>query len=122
MKPQNFAIPLILATVCFAGVSSAENAEKVLPKSGSLSSTVTGGYRGSMGVDVPWGENVLSEEPTSPITGSVSRVSPGQWVMRVFNNSEDRYSVNLEVAQYNIRGAQIKGDSFSYTLKAKEAS
>ena len=75
-----------------------------------------------MGVDIPWGENVLSEEPTSPITGSVSRVSPGQWVMRVFNNSEDRYSVNLEVAQYNIRGAKIKGDSFSYTLKPKETA
>jgi|GEM_PF-1810736 len=92
-----------------------------LPKSGVLSRSLGTGYQ-STNVDMPWGSDgkdsaggAASGRP--PISGSVSKVSPAQWLMRVFNNSEDSYSVNLRVIQRDMRGTVLKSDSFSYNLR-----
>ena len=37
--------------------------------------------------------------------------------MKVFNNSKDQYSVNLDVIQSDVSGATVKSDSYSYNLK-----
>lgn len=96
------------------------------PKSGVLSRTMDTGYQ-STNVDMPWGweqegpeGKVAGGEP--PISGSVSKISAREWVMRVFNNSADAYSVNLRVQQRDTRGAVLKTDSFSYALKPGEGA
>ena len=107
-----------MVTVSFAEDKPSEN-KKDLPKRGALSNTVSGV---SKDVKVPdaWGGNDPAGKDVAPITGSVSKITPSKWVARIFNNSEDTYSVNLAVHQYNRSNSKIKTDSFSYTLKPKE--
>lgn len=91
--------------------------EQELPKSGSLSSTISG-VHGSRNVPGPWGgSSARTEDKAAPISGSVSKVSAREWRARIFNNSEDTYSVNLAVHQFDRNDKKIKSDSFSYTLK-----
>ena len=122
MKRQNLRIGLFAAglslAVCCLSNSWAE--DKEVPKTGTLSSSVSGGH-GTAEVDLPWQENVFSDE-RPPLTGSVSRIGAQQWIAKLFNNSEDRYSVSAEVAQYNAKGVKIKSDSYSVVLKPKEVN
>ena len=120
----NFLIILSLSFFFSSALSAEEKKEKPtpeLPKSGSLSSTVSGVYDSRV-VPGPWGGVDPSGESSSPISGSVSRVSANKWVMKVFNNSDDTYSVNLAVHQFNLTGSKIKSDSFSYNLKPGESA
>lgn len=94
--------------------------KKELPRSGTLSGTSVSGT-GGKSVDAPWGsEDVINGG--APISGSVSKVSERQWNMRIFNNSEDTYSVDLEVAQLNERNTKVKSDHYSYTLRPKQTA
>ncbi|RIL09229.1 MAG: hypothetical protein DCC75_07015 [Proteobacteria bacterium] len=98
------------------------DAEANLPKSGVLSRSVKGGYQ-SKDVNVPWGTEESPAKETSPITGSVSKLSDKAWKMKLFNNSEEStYSADVRVNQYNLRGVKIKSDYFSYTLKPGEST
>jgi hypothetical protein len=92
--------------------------KKELSMGGVLSQTRSGGTAATE-VDVPWGTDVLKEKP-APISGSVSRVGAREWVLRMFNNSEDTYSASVEVVQMARGGKRIKSDNYSYTLKAKQ--
>lgn len=106
---------LIALVVLFAATASAEKAvKKELPRQGSLSVSAGTGGAGNFGYEMPWGSD---NEGSAPISGSVSRMGQDSWVMKVFNNSEDTYSVNLRVIQSSERNATLKTDSFSYTLK-----
>lgn len=95
-----------------------KKAKKELTKSGVLSQTRSGGTAATE-VDVPWGTDVLKDKP-APISGSVSRVGPRDWMLRVFNNTEDTYSASLEVVQMARGGNRLKSDHYSYTLKPKQ--
>jgi hypothetical protein len=97
-------------------VAAPKEKEKDLPKSGNLSTSVTSGAASSTFPD-PFGGVGIADEDSAPITGSVSRIDEDTWRMRVFNNSQDVYSVNLGVKQRDDRGATVKTDNFSYTLK-----
>ncbi len=108
------------AVVCAVGVVSTTMAETVpdkkLPKEGSLASTFVTG-RSVASAPEPFGFDELNRNEKSPITGSVSRVRPGEWQLKVFNNSrEDTYAVDVEVLQLNDALAVVKRDFFSYTI------
>lgn len=90
-----------------------------LPKSGSLSTSGDFGYRRSA-VGGEWGGTDQQGKDVAPISGSVSKLSDNEWVMKAFNNSKDTYSVSLEVAQYGVNGQRLKGDFFSYTLRPSQ--
>lgn len=92
----------------------AEKEEAELPQSGSLASSVAGGY-GNSKVAEPWGGSVI--EGNAPLAGSVSKLSDREWRMRLFNNSEDTYDASVEVVQYDQRGSRLKSDNFSFRIK-----
>ena len=120
---------IAVASICNVALSSSAEAQKSkdskeekeeeLPQSGVLSRSLSGGT-GDAKVSIPWGKQTNPEGTEAPISGSVSRHSPKEWVMRVTNSSEDTYSVNLRVVQYDLKGTQVKADSFSYRLKGGE--
>ncbi|RMG40378.1 MAG: hypothetical protein D6719_11095 [Candidatus Dadabacteria bacterium] len=112
LKCLTILVFLLVLTSPALALDEQEEEEK-LPPSGTLASTVGGGY-GDARVDIPWGSDAKGG---APISGSVSRAADGKWLMKVFNNSEDIYDVNLEVVQYDSRGRKIKSDHFTYRLK-----
>ena len=90
--------------------------DKKLPKSGTLSSTFVTGSSVNVAPE-PFGLDNPTGNDQSPITGSVSRMRPGVWQVKVFNNSQkDTYSVNVEVVQLNESFTAVKRDFFSYTI------
>lgn len=116
---------LVCALVCAFGAVSSLSAQTVpdkkLPQRGSLSSSFVTG-RSVTTAPEPFGFDELNRDEESPITGSVSRVRPGQWELKVFNNSEkDTYAVDVEVFQLNDSLAVVKRDYFSYTLSPKSS-
>lgn len=118
----SFSLFLIAGLLFVIGVSEAQEGMKGvdLPKSGVLSDTFASGRSG---VTAPgtWGDsNVLSSDP-APISGSVSKLSNNKWQMRLFNNSEDPYSVSVEVRQIDTNRVVQRRDTFSYTLKPKQS-
>ena len=100
--------------------SEGEKKKKKLPKSGTLSASVSSGGA-TNAVPGAWGADENGWNGAAPITGSVSRMNPSTWKMFVINESEDEYSVNLSVVQRDQRGTQVKSDSYSYTLKPKQS-
>ncbi len=89
-----------------------------LPQSGVLSRSSTFGYNTKI-VEGAWGsESDASSKP--PITGSISKVSDREWVAKLFNNSEDTYTVSVEVKQMNAAGKRERSDSFSARLGPNE--
>ena len=99
-----------------ATVSAQTVPDKTLPRKGSLASTFVTGKSVSTAPE-PFGFDELNRKEESPITGSVSRGKPGEWQLKVFNNSkEDTYSVDVEVFQLNEGLAVVKRDYFSYTI------
>ena len=93
---------------------------KRLPPSGNLSTSLKSGSASAQ-VPQPFGGQDISGEQLAPITGSVSRTSRDNWTMRVFNNTKDLYSVDLDVIQVNMQGATVKSDSYSYRLHPGES-
>lgn len=93
--------------------------KKELPKSGTLASSTTTGYT-SRNFDMAWGTE--SGQERAPLSGSVSRTSQSDWVAKIFNNSEDKYSASILVVQFDGRATRLKSDSFSVLLKPGEHS
>lgn len=111
---------LVCALACAFGVASISSAETVpdkkLPKQGSLASTFVTGRSVTTSPE-PFGFDELNRNEKSPITGSVSRLKPGEWQLKVFNNSQqDTYAVDVQVLQLNDALVVVKRDFFSYTL------
>ena len=106
------------AFLCLATALFAE--EQELPKSGMLSETITGTHD-SLSVPGPWGGLNREGGAAAPVSGSVSRASAGQWIMRLFNNSGESYNVDVAVVQYDRMGKSVKRDSFSYSLRPNQS-
>lgn len=93
---------------------------KELPQSGDLAASLSGGF-GRRQLEEPWGGVDERGEDRSPITGSISKRGTREWVMRVFNNSAEPYSVQLQVNMFGRTGGKTKSDTFSYTLKPQSS-
>ncbi|WKZ57052.1 MAG: hypothetical protein QY326_10015 [Bdellovibrionota bacterium] len=109
---------LFLCALCVPSFLLAEVSKpkaKELPQSGVLSESATAGTRAE--VANPWGDVGLGGDDAAPISGSISRGKGNNWIMKVFNNSEDPYTVNLEVEQLTANGTRARSDYYSYTLK-----
>ncbi|MEY4668464.1 MAG: hypothetical protein RL518_1163 [Pseudomonadota bacterium] len=105
----------LVVTLCRVSVAQVKS-DKELPKSGNLSTTFNTGRAASTAPE-PFGFDELRRDEVSPLTGSISRINPGEWQIRVFNNSKsDTYSVNVEALQLNESLRVVKRDVFTYTL------
>ncbi len=113
----------IFTLLLITGTCSSEllaQKERELPKTGTLSGTYMGGNEG-VAVPGQWGEKDILSDKQPPITGSVSQRNREEWIMKVFNNTIDDYSVGVKVIQFDKRGNKTKSDNFSYRLKAGES-
>lgn len=108
---------LLISATGLTAESKDSKKERELPKSGVLSGTNTL-HGGGSTVEGSWGGDVLSQE-SPPVSGSISR-DGRSWVMRVFNNSEDKYSVDVEVVQQDKSGKKLKSDYYSLSLAPGE--
>jgi len=117
---------LSISFLVVASIALAQEGEKQreLPRSGTLSATGMGGGEESVSLPGSWGFDPAEAFDTekSPITGSVFRGDGQDWKVNVVNNSDDRYSANLEVIQYDASRRSIKRDSFGVTLSGHEKS
>ena len=109
-------VTLVVLLLAPCGAAAQLQDPDKLPKSGNLSTSLKSGAA-SAEVPEPFGGEDISGEKEAPITGSVSRTSRDAWTVKVFNNTKDEYSVDLDVIQVNMSGATVKTDSFSYRLK-----
>lgn len=103
------------AFVCATASAQLEDPSK-LPSSGNLSTSLKSGAAVAE-IPEPFGGDDISGDRLAPITGSVSRATRDSWSMKVFNNTKDEYSVDVDVFQLNTSGQTVKTDSFSYNLK-----
>ena len=112
---------LLLMVSCFLSSTIAsgvfaedlEEEENPFPQTGILAGTSSGGYGGtSIG---GWAQE--DQREPAPISASVSRAGRDEWQVGVFNNSEDKYRVGIEVIQLGERGRRLKGTSMSLSLK-----
>lgn len=107
-----------LALIC-AQDSAAEIGKKEkkpeLPKSGLLSSTGDAGYT-QKSISGPWADSLGTG--AAPVSGSCSKLSGVDWLMRIFNSSKDEYSVDLQVVLRDADGKKLKTENYSYRLKA----
>lgn len=97
--------------------SFAEDSKEKEPRLGNLAGsgvTNANGSRGYVGADA-FGED------KNPITGSMSKKS-NSCVLKVFNNSDDRYSASVAGIGMDKDGKVTKRDTFSFTLGAKQSS
>jgi hypothetical protein len=115
-----FAVTLICAVFSVGQAFAEGDEEEELPQKGTLSANVTGGTAGGVAVDGVWGGDDMWGEEPSPITGSVSKLSKREWVMKLINNSEDKYSVSVTVEQFNDKRKKVRGNNYSYTLDGGE--
>jgi hypothetical protein len=90
-----------------------------LPSRGLIAGTATGGF-GSTQLDGPWGAGP-GEQGVSPVSGSCYKSDSSTWILRAFNNSEDRYSVSLGMVQLDVRNREIRADTFSVSLSAGQS-
>ena len=98
-----------------------EEKELDLPRSGSLAGTLTSG-RDSKAVPMPWGDTDISGKKKPPISASISRLNATRWILKVFNNSEDRYSIDLEVVQFGQGSRRLSSNHYSYFLKPQQSA
>lgn len=116
------ALSVGFAASSVATLRAQEAKETPLPKSGTLSRTLSQ-ESGSKSIPDPWGGTDLNEDSQPPITGSVSIQSRDKFVMRIFNNTEeDTYSVRVDVVQLDKSDRKVRVDPFSYTLGPKKSA
>lgn len=119
-KARPTPLPVVVEPTATPVPAGGPPASPTLPKSGVLSRSLID-VSDSRSVGMPVGGVDAQGGEAAPISGSVSRLSAREWKMRVFNNTDETYSVSLEVEQRSASGTRIKGDSYSYTLKGKES-
>lgn len=91
-----------------------------LPKTGVLATSQAG--TGRVTASGAWGDEGVTSGTSAPISGSVSQLGWNEWVMKVFNSSQDDYRVTVRVVQYGDHGKQISAPSFTLTLKAGQSA
>jgi len=87
------------------------------PQRGILASTSDRGY-GTQSNPAQWGGMELEGKNTPAVTASVARGARSNWDLKVFNNSEDIYTVTIALEQLDKAGARLNVDSFTFSLKA----
>ncbi|MEY4700687.1 MAG: hypothetical protein RL326_874 [Pseudomonadota bacterium] len=108
---------VVFATLMSASIALADDAKpSKLPKSGLLAVSSLSGAGNTVTTDAFGGEDFTGAD-VAPITGSVSRVGESSWVCKVFNNSKDEYSINVDLKQQDLNGSQVKFGSYSFRLK-----
>ena len=110
----------VITLVLVTGASAQDKKEKKLPRSGMLSSSTTSAGAGAHRAEMPWGED--GSGGNAPVEGSVSKVSGGDWMMRLINGSKDSYNVDVSVVQKDARGTSLKTDHFSYSLRGGQSA
>ncbi len=119
-----FSIAMLVSCVMVSGVlvsgvwAADEQAkeEKEPPRTGNIAGSTSTGQVGFVGADA------FGEE-RNDITGSVSKVRPGRFVVRVFNNSDtDTFSASFELKHLNAKGDRIKSETFNYSLAPKKSA
>jgi len=90
-----------------------------LPPRGPLASTTNRGY-GTQSSPSQWGGFELEGKHNSPVTASVYRGKRTNWELKVFNNSDDFYTVTIALEQLGKSDVKVKVDSFTFSLKAGE--
>jgi hypothetical protein len=115
-----FSTALVVISVLSCVAVAQEGAKKKLPQEGILSSTARAGYSDKR-VGGLWGDAFgQGGSSAAPISGSVSRVSPKEWLATVKNSSKDTVNISAQVIQYSANGSQVKVDSLSSTLQPSE--
>ncbi len=110
-------VTIVFAVLMSASVALADDAKpSKLPKSGLLAVSSLSGAGNTVTTDAFGGEDFTGAD-VAPITGSVSRVGESSWVCKVFNNSKDEYSINVDLKQHDLNGSQVKFGSYSFRLK-----
>ncbi len=107
---------LVVAVFWTSSQLAADEKSVSLPKSGLLAVSSQSGAGNTVTSDAFGGED-FSGAYVAPITGSVSRVGDSGWVCKVFNNSQDEYSINVDLKQLDLDGRQVKFGSYSFRLK-----
>jgi hypothetical protein len=87
-----------------------------LAKSGLLATSAISGASSTILGDTFGGEELFAKD-LPPLTGSVSRKDDATWTIGVSNNSQDRYTVNVDLVQKNESGSTVKFSSYSYSLR-----
>lgn len=116
------AIASLAAVLSWPAVASEEGEKqkpRALPKSGLLAMSSVSGAGSSIVSDVFGGEDIFGQQLPA-ISGSVSRQGDSSWSFEVRNNSEDRYSVNVDFRQKNAAGSTVSFGSYSYSLRPGE--
>lgn len=91
-----------------------------MPKSGTLAAT-TNVPAGQATQDGPAGGNSLDSATLNPLTASVQRVSSNEYEYTVFNNTEDQYTVSLELIAKDIDGRSVRRTGSSASIPAKKS-
>jgi hypothetical protein len=108
---------IVFATLISASIGMADDAKPAkLPKNGLLAVSSLSGAGNTITSDAFGGEDFTGAN-VAPITGSVSRVGDSSWICKVFNNSSDEYSINVDLKQLDLNGGQVKFGSYSFRLK-----
>lgn len=112
-----------LATLIFSSqivLAEPEDKDAKLPQTGVLSSSIQTNS-GKLQQQLPWGGVDQQGAAAAPITAQVLR-DGDKWRLKVFNNSELKYTFTVRVVQLNKDGKNLRADSFSFTLPAKGAN
>jgi hypothetical protein len=111
-----WALSFCCASSVLADSSSRVTADRKLPKSGLLATSSISGASSTILGDTFGGEELFDKE-LPPLTGSISRKDDATWSFSVSNNSNDRYSLNVDLIQKNESGSTVKFGSYSYSLR-----
>lgn len=114
---RKFIVSLVILVLCLGINAYCEDVFE-MPESGTLarsSSTARGG-----GHNAPAGGVSLDEESSSPLSGSVRRVSNSEFEYTVSNSSEDKYSVSVALDQYNKSGKKLRTSRSQVYLSANQ--
>jgi hypothetical protein len=118
----NVVVAPYVLTACTVAVAWAADGDKKsaqLPHSGLhtglLAVSSVSGASTSITGDVIGGEDIFGETKP-PLSGSIARRGE-YWRFSVSNNSEERYTVNVDVIQKNDTLSRVAYASYSYTLK-----
>lgn len=113
---------IVISLLILLGLTSAvvaeEKAALELPKSGRLAGSTRAGGGGTT-YESDWGGLDPSGKQAPPISASVNRLNEREWAVKIFNNSEDQYKLQLKVVQKDGE-RQVKSDSVSVSLKGGE--
>jgi hypothetical protein len=113
---KDLIIPVFAAFLSLSVALAEDTKAQRLSNGGLLAVSSLSGAGNTITSDAFGGEDFTGAN-VAPITGSVSRAGESAWVCKVFNNSSDEYSINVDLKQLDLGGSQVKFGSYSFRLK-----